>query len=277
MRAVFGLVLLVGMGLAGFAVYMVSQYMDQQASLLEEERQKAAGVVSVVDVYSPNRDLTYGERLTKDDVVVIPYSSDHLPEGVFHTEEELFPEGTNVPRVVTVPIRVNEPIVAAKVTRPGAPQGITALLDTGMRAFPLDDRITEAFAGELRISDLIDIFWVGNAGGSTNISRLVKSRLEIIAIEEPDSDGNGGGRGVVVQVSPEDFADLNILRSGGTLSLTPVGRDDDIVTTEPVATDINTVLGIEDAPAPEVEVAPEICYRTERRGVEIVQLQTVCD
>ena len=38
MRAVFGLVLLVGMGLAGFAVYMVNQYMATQTAQLDRAR-----------------------------------------------------------------------------------------------------------------------------------------------------------------------------------------------------------------------------------------------
>ncbi|MEO0930815.1 MAG: Flp pilus assembly protein CpaB, partial [Pseudomonadota bacterium] len=107
MRAVFGLVLLVGMGLAGFAVYMVNQFLDQQAWELEQERARAASVVATIDVYSPSRDISYGERLTINDVQIIKYASDYLPEGVFKTEEELFPEGINVPRVVRIPMRVN--------------------------------------------------------------------------------------------------------------------------------------------------------------------------
>ena len=68
MRAVFGLVLLVGMGLAGFAVYLVNQQLDAQKNALEQERLRSANIVTTIDVYSPSRDMTYGERLTIDDV-----------------------------------------------------------------------------------------------------------------------------------------------------------------------------------------------------------------
>ncbi|WP_341367075.1 Flp pilus assembly protein CpaB [Yoonia sp. BS5-3] len=274
MRAVFGLVLLVGMGLAGFAVYLVNQHFAAQEAALAEAYDKANNVVTVVDVYSPVRDLTYGERLTKDDVQLIKYAEANLPEGVFRTEEELFPEGINVPRVVTVPVRVNEPIVEAKVTRPGAPQGITALLDPGMRAFPLPDEMTRAFAGELRIRDFVDMYWVGNVGDALDISRLVKSRLEIIAIEAPDADGNGGGRGVVLQVSPEDFADLRALDSAGQLSITPVGSSDETTGDAPaISTNVSTVLGIVEE---EEEEEEEICFVTRRVGTERIQEEVPC-
>ena len=277
MRAVFGLVLLVGMGLAGSAVYMVNQYLDTQALELERERARAANIVPTIDVYSPSRDISYGERLMADDVKIIKYARDYLPDGVFRTEEELFPEGLNVPRVVRIPMRVNEPIIASKVTRPGAPQGITALLDPGMRAFPLPDQITQAFTGELRISDLIDLYWVGNVGSGPDISRLGKSRLEFIAMEEPDENGNGGGNGVVVQVSQEDFADLQALRAAGSLSLTPVGRNELETGDLTIETNIRDVLGIEEVVVEEVVVEEERkCFVTQGFGINAVQVEIEC-
>ncbi len=272
MRGVFGLVLLIGMGLAGFAVYMVNDYMESQSVALERERDRASNVIQTIDIYSPSRDLTYGEQLKAEDVKIIKYAVDNLPEGYFQTQEGLFPEGVNVPRVVTLPMRINEPILASKVTEPGAAQGITALLDPGMRAFPLPRELTQSFTGELRNADVIDLYWSGRVGTGPQISRLVKSRLEIISIDQ-------GGNGVVVQVSQEDFADLQVLQSAGTLSLTPVGRNDDEVGMETIETNIQDVLGIE---AVVVEEAPEeveerICTRRERRGVETITLQVPCE
>lgn len=268
MRAVFGLVLLVGMGLAGFAVYMVNQYMDTQASALERERQRAATAIRTVDIYAPSRNLTYGDLLTIDDVKIVKYAQDFLPQGVFATEEELFPAGLDTPRVVRLPMQVNEPILTAKVTDAGAPQGITALLDPGMRAFPLPNNMTQAFSSELRPTDRIDLYWIGRVGNGPSISRLVKSRLEIISMQP----------NVVIQVSQEDFAQLQILQSAGSLSLTPVGRDDLEEGDLTIQTNIQDVLGIV---APVVEekeevVAPERCFVTQRSGTERVQVEVDC-
>ena len=158
MRLVFGLVLLIGMGLAGFAVYMVKGYFETQEAVLQQERQRAEAAVVTVEVYAPARPMTYGEFVTLEDVKLIKYAEEFLPEGVFKTEEELFPLGKDTPRVVTRPMEVNEPIMAVKVTEPGAPRGITALLEPGMRAYPLPDSVTEAFAQELRPTDRLDVY-----------------------------------------------------------------------------------------------------------------------
>lgn len=278
MRIVFGLVLLIGMGLAGFAVYMVNQYLDAQNSALQRERQRANAVVETVEIYAPAKNLTYGELLRPEDIKVIRYATKNMPNGVFRTEEEIFPEGPDVPRIVKIPMQVNEPILAYKVTEPGAPQGIPGLLDPGMRAFPLPNSLLEAFAGEMRISDRLDLYWIGNLNGQQS-SRLVKSALEIVSMDEPDVNGNGGGRNVFLQVSQKDYADLRVLQAAGSLSLTPVARVDEEGGDTSIETDIRNALGIEEeyveeAPVPQ---APEICTRRERRGLNIVVIQEPCE
>ena len=279
MRAIFGLVLLVGMGLAGFAVYMVNQYMDEQGTALQRERERANAVVQTVEIYAPSRNLTYGELLRPEDVKLIRYASANLPQDIFRTEEELFPEGVDIPRIVKIPMHVNEPIMNYKVTEPGAPRGIPALLDAGMRAFPLPNALVNDFAGEMRISDRIDLYWIGQLNGQQS-SRLVKSGLEIISMEEPDVNGDGGGRNVFLQVSQTDFADLRVLQAAGSLSLTPVARADEQGGDVSIETDILNALGLEAAPvveAPEPEAAPEICTRRERRGINIVSFEVPCN
>ena len=278
MRAIFGLVLLVGMGLAGFAVYMVNQYMETQDTALQRERQRANAVIPTVEIYAPSRNLTYGELLRPEDVKLIRYVSGNLPQDIFSTEEELFPDGIDFPRIVRIPMRVNEPIMSYKVTEPGAPRGIPALLDPGMRAYPLADALVRDFAGEMRISDRIDLYWIGQLNGQQS-SRLVKSGLEIISMEEPDENGNGGGRDVFLQVTQSDFADLRVLQAAGSLSLTPVARADAEGGDTSITTNIRNALGIEAevrVEAPEPEAAPEICTRRERRGIDIVSFQVPC-
>ncbi len=275
MRAVFGLVLLIGMGLAGFAVYTVKGYFDSQERRIAQERARAAQAVETVDVYSPTRALTYGDLLTSEDVQLIKYAKDYLPAGIFQTEEEIFPDGLEVPRVVTLPMDINEPITSNKVTEPGAPRGITALLEPGMRAYPLPANLTQAFAEELRPTDRVDIYWSGRLGREETTS-IIMTGVEIISVDQEATGRRGIG--VVLQVTPEEFAALAAAQNAGNLSLTPVGTGDDTVVSD-IQTNINDVLGIE-APvvveAPEPVAAPKVCTRTERRGVETITRTVPC-
>ena len=271
MRAVFGLVLIVGMGLAGFAVYMVNGYVEQTQNELDEERQRAAEAVPTVKVYAVNRAMKYGETLTKDDIALIDYAEPFLPQGVFSTEEELFPSGDQELRVVTRPMEANEPILLVKVTEPGDIAGITSLLTPGMRAFTIKVDVQSGVSGFLRPGDRVDVYWTGNlrtAGGeSQNVTQLIKGRVEIIAVDQT-ADGNRTdaqiAQTVTVQVTPSDVALLAQAQSTGALSLSLVGAGDEEVLGG-ISIDQRTLLGVVDEPEAIVvedvveEVAPK-CY-----------------
>lgn len=287
MRAVFGLVLIVGMGLAGFAVYMVKGHLSNQQRLIAQTRAQAAKIVPTVEVYAVNRAIAYGEPLTIDDVVVISYAEAFLPEGSFATEEALFPEGTEITRIVTRPMEANEPVLAAKVTNPGEVNGITALLAPGMRAFTINVDQSTGVSGFLRPGDHVDVYWTGSvASGGENsrrgreITRLIKSSIELIAVDQT-SDINQAeasiARTVTVQVSPQDVASLAQAQSTGKLSLSLVGNNETEVASA-IEVDQAGLLGIQ----PEVvieEQAPEIqrvCTIRQRSGTEVVEIPIPC-
>lgn len=270
MRAIFGLVLLIGMGLAGFAVYMVNQYMDSQTAALEQARELAATAPVIVEVYAVATSLTYGDQLTKDDVRVIPYVRDYLPEGSFATMEELFPQGVDVPRIVVLPMLENEIIMASKVTEPGVSRGLTALVEPGYRAFPVQGRMAEGF-GTLRPDDRIDVYWTGQLRTGREVTNLIKSGVQIIAI-------TGDGQNVVVQVTPEDVALLTQAQNSGQLTLSLVGTGDGNVP-GPVTVDNSALTGEQDiAPAPEAPVVaePRRCFVVQRSGTERAEVEVEC-
>ncbi len=275
MRAVFGLVLLVGMGLAGFAVYMVNGYVAQTQVALDQERQKAAAAVPTVEVYAVNRAIAYGETITKEDVVVIAYAEPHLPEGVFMTEEDLFPEGEEELRSVRRPMEALEPILAVKVTEPGDVAGITSLLSPGMRAFTITVDVQSGVSGFLRPGDRVDVYWSGDlrtAGKneSQNVTQLIKGSVELIAVDQT-ADGNRNGaaiaRTVTVQVSPEDVAALAQAQATGDLSLSLVGAGDATVLGG-ISIDQRTLLGV---PEEVVEVVEEVVVEVEAKKCFVME------
>ena len=272
MRVVFGLVLVFGLGLSGFAVYMVNQYMGSQTAALERARQVAATAPDTIEVYAVATPLTYGQHLTKDDVRIVSYVRDTLPEGAFATEEELFPMGVDVPRVVTLPMLENEIIMASKVSEPGVSRGLTALVEPGFRAFPVQGRITAGF-GTLRPDDRIDIYWTGRLRDGREVTNLIKSGVQIIAIM-----GEGGAESVVLQVTPEDVALLTQAQNSGQLALSLVGTGD-VAVTGPVTVDNSALTGESDAaPAPQAPAAeaPRRCFVVQRSGTTRVEVDVEC-
>jgi len=283
MRAVFGLVLIVGMGLAGFAIYMVQGYFEQQNAALAEQRAAMSQIVPTVDVYAVNRVMNHGEVITAEDIIMIKYAEPFLPEGVFRTEEELFSQGPDELRVVTRQMEANEPILATKVTAPGEVGGITALLTRGMRAFTIEVDVQSGVSGFLNPGDRIDVYWTGRiddagGGGRGDVTKLIQARIEIVAIDQTSESGRTGAtiaRTVTVQVTPDQVAALAQAQATGSLSLSLVGRDDDTITAA-IEIDQARLLGIQRAaPEPEAEIEESCSIRT-RRGAEVIDIPIPC-
>jgi pilus assembly protein CpaB len=288
MRGVFGLVLVAGLGLAGTAVYMVRDHFEAQSIELEQARTAMAAAVPTVEVFAVNRAIGYGERLKPEDVIVIRYAEPFLPEGVFRSPEELFPEGEESLRAVLRPMEPNEPVLAVKVTEPGGDVGLTQRLAEGMRAFTISVDVRSGVSGFLRPGDIVDVYWSGTVDeggrGPRYVTQLIDSRLKIIAIDQTANDTEfeaAVARTVTVEVSPQQVALLAQAQSTGALTLSLVGQGDDTVA-DAIEVDQKALLGLEDAPAPavvapvEAAPAPRICTVRTRRGGEVIETPVGC-
>ena len=231
MRLVFGLVLVLGLALAGFAVYMAQGYISQTQAALEQERAASAKLGPMVDVYIVTKPLAYGDAISIEDVRQIPWPKSALPETAFTEEAVLFPEGAK-PRVVLRAMEAFEPILASKVTEPGEDAGITTRLGKGMRAFAISVDVSSGVSGFLRPDDTVDVYWTGSVAGTDGeMTRLIETSLKVIAVDQKADDGSGGAtvaRTVTVAAVREQVAlEAVVLLSAG-LAIVLLERDLDV-------------------------------------------------
>lgn len=199
MRVVFGLVLILGIALAGFAVYLANGYVNSYRVALAKA--KGSEGIATVDVYVASKRMNYGDRLEKDAVRVVKFPRSAVPEGTFLQQggavpyhkpwdeldeatqdklrenpqpgvnprrdgmkvtekDDLFPE-TGEERFVLRTIEKGEAILANKITRPGQDAGITSRLGRGMRAFAIKVDVASGVSGFLRPGDRVDVYWTG--------------------------------------------------------------------------------------------------------------------
>ncbi|KUJ80449.1 Flp pilus assembly protein CpaB [Ruegeria marisrubri] len=285
MRAVFGLVLVVGIALAGGAVYMARNYIEAYQAELARERQARAQVkvIPTVEVIVAERKLRYGERLTKEDVRIVEWPENAIPEGTFTDPAILFPEQEEDNRFVLRAMEKDEAIMAVKVTKPGEPAGLTSQLSPGMRAFALRVDVASGVSGFLRPGDLVDVYWTGNIGDAVEgargeITRLIEPNIELIAVDQiAGSDLTGAiiARTVTVAATPEQVAALAQAQNTGTLSLALVGARDDTVVSS-IEVNQRKLLGLgEIEAAPEVE-QEKVCTIRTRRGAEVAVIPIPC-
>ncbi len=283
MRAVFGLVLIVGFALAGGAVYMAKNYIGQYQYALAKERAERPVVVPTVDVYVANRALRYGETLSEEDVRLVKWPEDAIPEGAFVGDNALFPENTDDLRSVLRTMEKDEAILAVKVTEPGEEAGLNSRIARGMRAFTIRVDVASGVSGFLRPSDRVDVYWTGAIDqsmgqGRREVTKLIEAGVQLIAIDQSaagDLDGTVIARTVTVAVRPEQVAALAQAQSTGNLTLSLVGAEDDTVAGA-IEVDQRMLLGIAAQEAAVESPKEEVCTIRTRRGAEVVEIPIPC-
>ncbi|WP_281857120.1 Flp pilus assembly protein CpaB [Litoreibacter halocynthiae] len=275
MRLVFGLVLVVGVALAGFAAYMAKNRFDQYQAKVAAQEKLLKSNVPLEAVFTVKRQIAYGETLTKEDVQIIAWPNNAIPEGAFQKGEDLFP-ATGALRTVLRVMEKDEAVMASKVTEPGEDAGVSSRLSKGMRAFALRVDVSSGVSGFLRPGDHVDVYWTGNSQGR-EVTKLIDTRLQLLAVDQiADGDRSAPtiARTVTVAASPAEVGALAQAQSSGRLSLSLVGAGDD---TEVAAVEIdqNQLLGILEEKAIEAKAA-KVCTIKTRKGADVVEIPIPC-
>jgi len=284
MRAVFGLVLLVGIALAGGAVYLAKDQIAQYENAHAEAQAALAKLGPTKTVWVADKPLKYGQPLTREDVRAVNWPQSAIPQGSFFTETELFPENVRAHRVVLRNIEKDEAILAVKVTEPGEDSGLTSRLARGMRAFTIKVDVSSGVSGFLRPGDKVDVYWTGrvNLGGQASngeVTKLIEPAVPLIAIDQSADtivmEEASIAKTVTVAVNPQQVAALAQAQSTGKLSLSLVGVNDDTIA-EAIEVNQRSLLGIQ-AQEQIAEVAQEkVCTIRTRRGAEVVEIPIPC-
>lgn len=274
MRFVFALVLIAGLGLAGFGVYMASEMFNRDQAELNELRDRVKRYPKLGPIVVATKQLRYGMPLTAEDVRIVRWPVKTQPKNSFETLEEILGTDGSKPRSVVRLIEPGEAILSTKVTDFGQDAGVSARLKVGMRAFTLRVDVSSGVSGFLQPGDAVDIFWSGNNRGQP-ITRLILENIEIIAIDQQADEDLGRptvARTVTVAVSPMTVAALAQAQSTGKLQLSLRGIDDTESAGREVEVDMSDIIGQVEVIQPE----ERICTIKVRRGAELVEIPTQC-
>jgi pilus assembly protein CpaB len=268
------------MGLAGFAVHMTRGYLSTYQSELNREKSLRQGVIKTEDIYVVTQKVAYGDAIEPDFVKLTKWPVESMPQGVFHTEEDLFPQGLGTPRIALRAMEPMEPLLTVKVTEPGADAGVASRLGQGMRAFAIRVDVSTGVSGFLRPGDKVDVYWTGKlpGQGAGDVTKLIETSVPLIAVDQISDGGRASptiARTVTVEVSPLQVAALAQAQSSGRLSLSLVGRNDNTVISA-VEIDQKTLLGIVDAAQVVAAPVARICTVRTRKGAELIETPIPC-
>ncbi len=278
MRLVFLLVLVVGIGTAGYATLLIknrfTDYQVRVAELENELRQTREKVVETTPVVVLATPVGYAHQIMLEDLAVINWPSNDMPENTYSSIEEVLGAEDAGPRYVKRPVEAGEPLLASKITDFGEDIGVNTLLEPGTRAFAIRVDVASGVSGFIQPGDEVDIYWTGQSRSKV-ITILILEKVKIIAIDQQSEQNTlrpTVARTVTLQVSPSTVANLVQFQSSGSLTLSLRGVED-ASTSGTIEVDTSSLIGNEII---EVEDAP-VCYRRERRGVEVVKIEVPCD
>ncbi|MFZ1469630.1 MAG: Flp pilus assembly protein CpaB [Paracoccaceae bacterium] len=308
MRAVFALVLVVGMALAGLAVFWAQSYVSESENAVARANALKVRTGNLVQVYAVNKVMKFGSALTQNDVAIIYVQEKFLPAGAYVVPEDgkvieypetatktksrsddeaipvptgpLFAENEDKPRFIRRSMEPNEIILASRVTEAGQMAGLTGKLEKGMRAFQIKVDVASGVAGFVQPDDHIDIYWTGSSNSSSggDVTRLIESAVRIIAVDQASGEGQSSigtvARTVTVSATPEQVARLAQAQATGRLAMS-LGADGADVVSGLVEVDSNSLLGIVQQDVVAVEAEKECTIKT-RKGADVVEIPIPC-
>lgn len=171
------------------------------------------------DVVIAANDIPVGAKLTDNDLRVVQFPAEDLPNGYFKSKTRA------VGRGVILPITRGEFILNNKLAGENAGSGLPALIPTGMRAVSVRVNDVVAVAGFVVPGTRVDVLLTGNPSGSSE--QQTTTVLENVAVLAAGQrlERNAAGEAqsapvITLLVSPEDAQKLTLASSEGRIQLT---------------------------------------------------------
>ena len=282
MRMIFGLVLVVGLMLAGGAVFLAQKFIGQTQAQLAAEKANKAKYGPMIEVFVVNKPVNYGQPLGPADVQKVLMQQSALPEGAFTDPAVLFPSGDKAPRFVLRQMEKFEPVLALKVTEPGESAGLTGMLAAGERAFTIKFDAAAGISRYLQPDNYVDIYWTGaNSQTGMEITKLIESSVKLIAVDRTGVKGGeeAAPKTITVAASPEQIARLAQGQATGGLTVSLVGINDTSNSStgkDPIEVDTNAMLGMQPVDTPTEIIAEKVCTIKTRKGIDVVEVPVAC-
>jgi pilus assembly protein CpaB len=205
------LLLLLALTSGGLAAYLALRYLRQQATPLMAAEPRRG------EVALATRDLPIGHVLTKEDVKVINWPGEAMPEGFISSNEAA------VGRGVITPLRLNEPLLETKLASRDGGGGIQLAVNEGLRAISVRVDEVISVAGFVVPGTRVDVLLTMPGPGGEPTTKVILQNVQALAAGqsiEKDKDGKPQTVSVItVLVTPDQAEMLALAANQGKIQL----------------------------------------------------------
>lgn len=183
------------------------------------------------NVVVAKQDIPLGERITAEQLALVPIPNGSLPEGVFRKIDDV------VGRVAITPIGVRETITNMKLAPAGTGGGLSAVIPEGYRAMTVKVDDVVGVSGFIMPGSFVDVVAIvvplaqGQAANGP-VSKIVLQNIKVLAsgakIDSPENQRTPSAvTAVTLQVTPEQAEKLVLAANEGKLQLVMRNYSDD--------------------------------------------------
>ena len=176
MRIVAILFVVLGVAIAGGAIYYGNQYISDMEAMLARQNTGP----KTVRVIAAKRPLRIGDQIihstAKQNLQWVDWPASAVPSGAFTDAAELFGPEKEESRSVLRTIEPGELVLKSKVSGFGESNRIAVRLKEGMRAFTISVNAQRGVGGLVAPGDRVDIALTRRISGSTNREHIDAKR-----------------------------------------------------------------------------------------------------
>jgi pilus assembly protein CpaB len=234
---------LIAFGIAWLSALLLSWYVYKRTTAPQ-----ARDLVSVV---AAAHDLAIGKRIQTDDLRLLTLDRKDLPKGAFLKTAEV------VDRAVATPISAGELLLNVKLAAKGSGEGLTALIEPGMRAVSVQVNEISGVSGFIQPGTRVDVLFTRVFSNGDAATTTILQHVKVIAYGrqlDPSAklDPRDTSRPTVATllVTQQEAQKLVLAEQRGRIQLVLRNGLDDQVDefSDPVA---SGDLGIEEPPKPQ--------------------------
>lgn len=138
----------------------------------------------VVQAVAAAQDLPVGKRIAASDLKLVTVDHKDLPKGAFLQTSEV------VDRAVTTPVAASELVLERKLAAKGSGEGMTALIEPGMRAVSVQVNEISGVAGFIQPGTRVDVLFTRIFSNGDAATRTILQNVKVIAYGKQLEPGN---------------------------------------------------------------------------------------
>src|SRR5437879_4034069 len=158
---------LVAFGIAWMTALLLSWWVYKKTT--------APQLRDLITVAAAAHDLAIGKRIQADDLKLVTLDRKDLPRGVFVKTTDV------VDRAVAVPIVAGEIVLNGKLAPKGSGEGLTALIEPGMRAVSVQVNEISGVSGFIQPGTRVDVLFTRTFSNGDAATTTILQNIKVVA------------------------------------------------------------------------------------------------